>query len=219
MFLGVFTFMGNDFNLDEAGFSEFYSKVLSNTLSEIDEDYKTLKQIYKLFKKNIPLRYRPYAIGYIMQFLKAKGIPEESRSRRFRAKKNDYRQRERRNTDYQEKQERNLLPEELSTTLFFGIGKNRKVFPKDILGLINQVANIDKTHVGTIKIREFYSFVQVLTEEADAIIQALNDYSYRGKLLKVSYSKSSGADFEQEENKTDEKSSEQTECEPEANIE
>ena len=74
MFLGVFTFMGNDFNLDEAGFSEFYSKVLSNTLSEIDEDYKTLKQVYKLFKKNIPLRYRPYAIGYIMQFLKAKGF-------------------------------------------------------------------------------------------------------------------------------------------------
>ena len=110
-------------------------------------------------------------------------------------------------------------PSVWSTTLFFGIGKNRKVFPKDILGLINQVANIDKTHVGTIKIREFYSFVQVLTEEADAIIQALNDYSYRGKLLKVSYSKSSGADFEQEENKTDEKSSEQTECEPEANIE
>lgn len=210
--------MGKDFNLDEAGFSDFYSKVLSNTLLEIDEDYKTLKQIYKLFKKKIPLRYRPYAIGFVMQYLKGKGLPEEYKNRQYKTKRSDFKQRDRKNSDYQEKQERKILPEELSTTLFFGIGKNRKVFPKDILGLINQVAKIDKNHIGTIKIREFYSFVQVLTEEADTIIEALNDYSYRGKLLKVSYSKSS-AETEQEETKSEEDTGSQINYESEENVE
>ncbi len=84
---------------------------------------------------------------------------------------------------------RNVLPDDVSTTLFVGIGRNRRVFPRDIIGLILQNAGIDRDHVGDIRVLDNYSFVQVITEDAEAVISALNDIEYRGRKLVVSHSR------------------------------
>ena len=92
--------------------------------------------------------------------------------------------------DRSEKSEpRNVLPDDVSTTLFVGIGRNRRVFPRDIIGLILQNAAIDRDHVGDIRVLDNYSFVQVITEDAETVIAALNDIEYRGRKLVVSHSR------------------------------
>ena len=82
------------------------------------------------------------------------------------------------------------------------IGRNRRVFPRDIIGLIMQNVEIDREHIGDIRVLDNYSFVQVITEDAERIIAALNEFEYRGRRLVVSYSRKkeddAGTDTDQE---------------------
>ena len=84
---------------------------------------------------------------------------------------------------------RNVLPDDISTTLFVSIGRNRRVYPRDLIGLIMQNAEIEREHIGDIRVLDNYSFVQVITEDADKIIAALNEFEYRGRKLAVSHSR------------------------------
>jgi hypothetical protein len=81
------------------------------------------------------------------------------------------------------------LPEEESTRLFFSIGRNRRVFPRELLQLINAKTSVSRDDVGTIRILDNYSFVQVRTTAADGIIAALNGVSFRGRSLTVNYAR------------------------------
>jgi hypothetical protein len=81
------------------------------------------------------------------------------------------------------------LAEEESARLFINIGRNRKVFPREILGLINAKSAVPREDIGTIRILDNYSFVQVRTESADKIIEALNGISFRGRTLTVNYAR------------------------------
>lgn len=84
---------------------------------------------------------------------------------------------------------RNILPDDISTTLFVSIGRNRRVYPRDLIGLIMQNVEIERDHVGDIRVLDNYSFVQVITEDAEKIIAALNEFEYRGRKLAVSFSR------------------------------
>jgi len=52
-----------------------------------------------------------------------------------------------------------------------------------------QTAQIEREHIGEIRVLDNYSFVQVLTDDAEAVISALNESEYRGRKLAVSYSR------------------------------
>jgi len=81
------------------------------------------------------------------------------------------------------------LSEEESARLFISIGRNRKVFPREILALINAKAKVDRDDIGIIRVLDNYSFVQVRTSAADAVIQTLNGQSFRGRTLTVNYAR------------------------------
>jgi hypothetical protein len=83
-----------------------------------------------------------------------------------------------------------FLPEEESARLFFSIGRNRRVFPRELLQLISAKTMVSRDDVGTIRILDNYSFVQVRSSAADEIIAALNGASFRGKTLTVNYARS-----------------------------
>ena len=80
------------------------------------------------------------------------------------------------------------IPPEQAATIFVGIGRNRKVFPRDIVGLFISVAGAARERIGSIRVLTNYSFVEVFKDDADKIIAALNEYPYRGRKLQVSYS-------------------------------
>jgi hypothetical protein len=79
------------------------------------------------------------------------------------------------------------LAEEDSKYLFISIGRNRRVFPREILGLIYAKTGVLREDIGVIRILDKYSFVQVRDSAAGTIIEALNGKSFRGRLLSVNY--------------------------------
>ena len=88
-----------------------------------------------------------------------------------------------------------LAPSE-SISIFMSIGRSRRVFPRDIISLLIQNADVSRERIGDIRILDNYSFVQVMTEDADNIIEKLNDLPYRGRNLSVSYSRKPEAEDE-----------------------
>jgi len=93
------------------------------------------------------------------------------------------------------------LAEEESKRLFFSIGRSRRVFPREILGLINTKTSVAREDIGVIRILDNYSFVQVRNTVAETIIEALNGINFRGRPLTVNYAKSRS---EQDQNHTEE---------------
>ena len=90
--------------------------------------------------------------------------------------------------------ERPVLDPSESSSIFMSIGKSRRIFPRDIITLLIQNADVTRERIGDIRILENYSFVQVMSEDADKIIEKLNNFAYRGRTLSVSYSRKSEND-------------------------
>ena len=82
-----------------------------------------------------------------------------------------------------------VLNEEESVQLFISIGRNRKVFPKEILALIIAKARLARDDIGLIRVLDNYSFVQVRNSMADTVIQTLNGQNFRGRTLTVNYAR------------------------------
>jgi hypothetical protein len=57
------------------------------------------------------------------------------------------------------------------------------------LGLINAKTQIPREDIGAIRILDNYSFIQVRDSAADAIIEALNGQTFRGRVLSVNYAR------------------------------
>ena len=93
--------------------------------------------------------------------------------------------------------EAKILSEEESVQLFISIGRNRKVFPREILALIIARAKQNRDDIGMIRILDNYSFVQVRNTAADTIIEALNGHNFRGRTLTVNYARTRKEDEEE----------------------
>jgi hypothetical protein len=81
------------------------------------------------------------------------------------------------------------LPDDESVRLFISVGRNRRVFPREILGLIGTKTAVSKDDIGLINILNNYSFVKVRTSAAEEIIAALNGINFRGRTLAVNYAR------------------------------
>jgi len=83
------------------------------------------------------------------------------------------------------------LADEDSKWLFFGVGRSRRVSPREILSAINMRTALPKEDIGAIRILENYSFVQVRDAAAERIIAALDGHFMKGRPLTVNYARSS----------------------------
>ena len=164
------------------------------------EDVDTLIQLKKVFKKNVPFTLRGYLSAYLLKLASGNGRrPFVSRNNHENFSKDNYRDRAvEGRRDYNnpadtenrhESRPRVEIDPALATTIFIGIGRNRRVFPRDLVGLLISVANLDRDRIGDIRVLANYSFVQLFTEDAEKAINALNGYDYRGRKLSVSYSR------------------------------
>ena len=190
-----------EFEIEEEKAAEFLENAVEKILTE--EDIDTLVELGKLFKKNVPLSRRKYVIAYMLkESLKhfhsfgRGGRNNRNDSRRNRDFKNEYK------TEYRqpvegaatEAEERPRHPRveidpDKATSIFVSIGKNRRVYPRDLVGLIVAVGGIDRERIGDIKVLANYSFVQLYTEDCQTVIDKLNGYNYRGRSLAVSFSR------------------------------
>lgn len=75
------------------------------------------------------------------------------------------------------------------TSLFIGIGKNRRVFPRDLIQLFSGLDGVAPDDIGEIKILDNYSFVEVEPSKAAGVIGLLNGKDFRGRKLNVNYAR------------------------------
>lgn len=156
-----------------------------------EADPLLLNEYRALFKKEISLFRRSWVSAYLLMLFD-QGVPERINTGRSRA--TERRDREVSDAANGDASRRfppvPALPEGESKRLFISVGRNRRVFPREILGLINSKTGLPREAVGSIRILDNYSFVQVRDSAAEQIIEALNGYTFRGRILAVNYAKS-----------------------------
>ena len=224
-----------EFEINEAQLEEFLSSATEKVRTS--ENVDLLSDLNKLFKKNVPLTVRKYVIAYLLKEA-LKHYRPFNNNRRERFERNDRNERfDRNERNQRQRQERNFrqehterapeaaeeapaeeerprhprveIPEDQATSIFISIGKNRRVYPRDLVGILIAIAGIDRERIGDIKVLANYSFVQLYTEDAQTAIDKLNGYDYRGRKLAVSYSRQ----------KSDAEGTEGTEAEETAPVE
>ena len=175
---------------------ERFVELLQNAVEKVktEEDPVELNNYRKLFKKNVPFALRMYVAAYL-----AKNASGGSRRESYRNSRESFRERNAAKGDAHFSREsrpereaqtpRVTIEEDLASTVFISIGRNRRVFPRDLIGLIVQNAGIERTRIGNIRVLDNYSFVQLYTEDCDKVISALDGFEYRGRQLSVSFSR------------------------------
>jgi hypothetical protein len=172
-----------------------------------EADPHLLNEYRSLFKKEVSLFKRPWAAAYLLMLYdqgalhqgtaarfdknrnRQSGGPERSPNRQGRYQDRKSPENSAAGESWRNEQPRHPLPEEESRRLFISIGRNRRVFPREILGLINTKTAIPREDIGAIRILDNYSFVQVRSTVADTIIEALNGQPFRGRVLSVNYAR------------------------------
>ena len=197
--------------VSEEQISNFLADALKQVEDASNADILTLNEIKKLFKKNVPFSRRSYVAAYLIKQATSRMRFRNDRSERPDRRRGDRLERSERierykNSDRSERAEKSERPSrdssqslphtprvqiapEAATTIFIGIGRNRRVFPRDLVGLLVGVAGIDRERIGDIRVLTNYSFIQLYTEDCEKAIAALNGHDYRGRSLSVSYSR------------------------------
>lgn len=185
----------NEFN--EEKIALFLQESVKNVENASEQDIKAFDKIKKLIKKNVPFSRRKYVYAFLV-----KNAAMSFRSNRFRKDKDERFSRGKKTERNLRSENLSIVPEErrerppriqidpsASTTIFIGIGHNRRVSPRDLVGLLVSVSGLEKQRIGEIRVLANYSFIQLYTEDCEKVIATLNGYEYRGKKLSVSYSK------------------------------
>lgn len=201
--------------INEEQVASYLSDALKRLGNASDSDIQAYETLKKVFKKNVPFTRRNYVAAMLLkQALNGyKGNRfSNDRSDRFnRNERNDRSERNERRNERAERANRKeferaerpaAVAEErteraprvqidpaMATTIFIGIGRNRRVYPRDLVGLLVSVAGLERDRIGDIRVLANYSFIQLFTEDCEKAIAALNGYDYRGRKLSVSYSK------------------------------
>lgn len=71
--------------------------------------------------------------------------------------------------------------------LFISVGQRDGIRPADLVGAITGEADVTGAQVGRIEIRDTFSIVEVASEVAERVIQALNGTTLKGRSLRVDY--------------------------------
>ena len=164
--------MASELNIDKA------KRNIEAVLERIhnDTDLVLLKEYSRLYKKEISLFKRGWAAAWLFMYYDQKEIPPVKKITPLI--KNG-----------EEKSSGLSLPDDVSKKLFISIGKNRRLFPREIITLIISKTKIPREDIGMIRILDNYSFVQVRDSKADQIIETLNGIKFRGRTLTVNFAK------------------------------
>ena len=164
--------------------------LLKNAVNRVktEEDPLVLNQYKKLFKKNVPFSLRMYVAAYFAKNASFRGGRKDYSREKFRS--NGKRSFNLTENDSKSKLKQKIeIDDSVAATIFLSVGRNRRVFPRDLIHLIVSSTGVDRDHIGEIKILDSYSFVQLFADDAEKVILGLNGTNYRGRSLQVSYSR------------------------------
>ncbi|MDR0464263.1 MAG: DbpA RNA binding domain-containing protein [Treponema sp.] len=146
-----------------------------------ETDISQLHEYQKMYKKEISLFKRSWAAAWLFMYYDQRETP---RAEKIIKNKNE------KTKPAAEKHPGDIsLSEDESKRLFVSIGKNRKLFPREVITLIMSKTSAAREDIGLIRILDNYSFVQVRSSKADEIIESLGGIRFRGRTLTVNYAK------------------------------
>jgi hypothetical protein len=173
------------------------ARILDRVKGEADPHL--LNEYRSLFKKEVSFFRRSWAAAYLLMLYDQGALEQGGKFRRqggpYQAEQSGGREQRPRagrspSPEWANREEPHpSLPESESRRLFFSMGRNRRLFPREILGLINTKTSVSRDDIGAIRILDNYSFVQVRDTVADTIIGALDGQTFRGRTLAVNYAK------------------------------
>ena len=141
----------------------------STRLKELVQELKLynnpeeLEEVKKLVRKNVPLTMRGYLLAYL--FVTSS------------------------NNAVRNKQPQQHTVPENSTALYVNVGKASRSSARELGEFIIATAELDSADITGIAYKQNYSFVYVAKEKAEAVIEKVNGKSYKGRRIKVNYSK------------------------------
>ena len=126
-----------------------------------------LENMKKLMKKNVPLTMR----GYLMAYLYITRPVDSTKSQRH------------------EKRPAQKPVIDNATAFYINVGKLSKGSSKDLSDFICENSGITADDIVSIAYKQNYSFVYIRNEVKEGIIEAINGQTYRGRKVKMNYSK------------------------------
>lgn len=173
----------NETEIDAEQLKSFLKDSLDKVMTQENPDI--LNEIKKIFKQTIPFSKRMYVAAFLAKDASQKNHRTFSGKRNFQNQKKSLSNSE---NNGEVQRERVTIADTDSATIFLSIGRNRRVYPRDLVGILTNVAQIGHDRIGDIRVLSNYSFVQLFKADAQKAIDALNGYDYRGRKLAVSYS-------------------------------
>jgi hypothetical protein len=75
------------------------------------------------------------------------------------------------------------------TKLFLSMGRNRRVFPRDLIQLFMDRLKAERSQIHDIKVLDNYSFVEIDSSLAERAIKELSGIEFKGRTLAVNYAR------------------------------
>ena len=141
-----------------------------------DTDISQMHEYHKLYKKEVSFFKRSWTAAWLLMYYDQKETPQARTCSEVSG-------------GAEKPQPEVYLSEEESKRLFVSIGKNRRLYPKEIISLIMSKTSAAREDIGAIRILDNYSFVQVRNTKADEIIEKLTGHKFRGRTLTINFAK------------------------------
>jgi hypothetical protein len=161
------------------------------------EDVFEMTEYKKLFHKNVSIFLRSYFAGYCIKYFLNSGKGASFTAPQTVARRDIPRETPRpaaresaRDTAGASSASQPATPLTGDfQTLFVSVGKNRKVFPRDLSKLFATELEIQPTELGEINIFEKYAFIDIPTPIAQKAIDKINGQNYRGRKIVVNFAR------------------------------
>lgn len=192
--------------LSEDNLAEIIQRILEEV--RIEADPEELTRMRSIFRKNVPFNMRSYVAAYLLM-QKTQGSNrgldrnrfEQKRSKDAKAKKDleprnlkkgpekiqgDAESENHVKKEHKPREKLFPLAEDIeAVTIFFGAGKKRRVRQDLILEILQGQGQLAKDDIGTVRIFDNYSFIQMKAEKAPSLIEKLQDLEIRGRRVQV----------------------------------
>ncbi len=160
--------------------AETIKDIRGQKIKELVEEMKLynnpqeLEDMKKIMKKNVPLMMRGYLLAYLYVTRGSNTAAKPARAHNA------------------EKPERKAQPKpviENATSFYINIGKISKGSAHDMVDFICEKTGLSSEDILSVAYKQNYSFVYIRNDKADGVIEAVNGQSYKGRKVKMNYSK------------------------------
>ncbi len=89
------------------------------------------------------------------------------------------------------------------TTVFFGMGKRQRLYPRILLRILTEEGGLSLEEIGDIRSFDNYSFADITPDKAEAIIEKLNGVEFRGRGIPVNKARKRGEELPEQDTADD----------------